>query len=198
MNTKDFKNMSIKLTDFSLRHFEEDFAGTKVLTMTPTEYEEALNKETPIQILDGYADFCKILVFDNTTTVRCGSMPIDMCNTQYMKSGYSARTDEELPVLSRWFELPYGIEPPYAKYMNVIIYSKEQMEKEDKKPFDADWGIVSIQGTMEMGPDPIPPITMMRNALGIEHGGSGVEIDIEEYKRSVEFWNNNLIIKSVE
>ena len=62
-------------------------------------------------------------------------------------------------------------------------------------PFTGDWGIVSIQGTNEMGPDPIPPITMMRNALGVEQGGSGVDIDVEEYKKSVKFWNNNLIIK---
>jgi hypothetical protein len=30
---------------------------------------------------------------------------------------------------------------------------------------------------------------MMRNALGKEYGGSGVELDQDKYKESVEFWS---------
>ena len=37
----------------------------------------------------------------------------------------------------------------------------------------------------------MPPITMMRNALGKEEGGSGVKLDRELYKQSVKFWNEN-------
>jgi hypothetical protein len=40
------------------------------------------------------------------------------------------------------------------------------------------------------------PITMMRNALGIEEGGSGVKLDRERYMASVEFWKRNAIVKS--
>jgi len=185
---------NIKLTEFSKRHFDSNFGGTKV-TMLMDDFEDAINTTTPIEILDGYADFCKILVFENTNTVRCGSMKITLENAQYLRSGYSSRTPEELPVLSRWFNLPYNIKPPYAKYLSVIVYDKVQMEAEDNKPFDGDYGIVSIQGTNTIGPDPIQPITMMRNALGIEYGGSGVEINIKEYENSVEFWKNNAIIK---
>jgi hypothetical protein len=39
------------------------------------------------------------------------------------------------------------------------------------------------------------PITMMRNALGIEEGGSGVPIDREAYKKSVDFWSNNATVR---
>lgn len=35
------------------------------------------------------------------------------------------------------------------------------------------------------------PITMMRNALGKEHGGSGIPLDTKEYERSVAFWNDH-------
>jgi hypothetical protein len=35
------------------------------------------------------------------------------------------------------------------------------------------------------------PITMMRNALGVEEGGSGVPIDRDAYARSVAFWEKN-------
>lgn len=38
------------------------------------------------------------------------------------------------------------------------------------------------------------PITMMRNALGAEEGGSGVKLDKEKYNESVEFWKENATI----
>jgi len=39
------------------------------------------------------------------------------------------------------------------------------------------------------------PITMMRNCLGKEHGGSGVPLDRAEYMKSVEFWSKYAAIK---
>jgi hypothetical protein len=33
------------------------------------------------------------------------------------------------------------------------------------------------------------PVTMMRNALGVAAGGSGVPIDAEAYRRCVEYWS---------
>jgi hypothetical protein len=35
------------------------------------------------------------------------------------------------------------------------------------------------------------PITMLRNALGVEEGGSGVPLDRAAYLESVEFWNTH-------
>jgi hypothetical protein len=39
------------------------------------------------------------------------------------------------------------------------------------------------------------PITIMRNALGKEHGGSGVELNREKYAESVKYWSLNALIK---
>ena len=39
------------------------------------------------------------------------------------------------------------------------------------------------------------PITMMRNALGKEQGGSGVLLDREKYLQSVKYWELNAIVK---
>jgi hypothetical protein len=43
--------------------------------------------------------------------------------------------------------------------------------------------------------EPMKPITLMRNAHGIEEGGSGVPIDREKYLQAVEFWSNNATVK---
>jgi hypothetical protein len=39
------------------------------------------------------------------------------------------------------------------------------------------------------------PITMMRNALGKEYGGSGVPLDFQKYQESVDFWTINATLK---
>jgi len=39
------------------------------------------------------------------------------------------------------------------------------------------------------------PITMMRNALGKEHGGSGVELNREKYLESVKYWSQYALVK---
>jgi len=36
---------------------------------------------------------------------------------------------------------------------------------------------------------------MMRNALGVTEGGSGVAINRVEYIKSVEFWNQHAVVK---
>lgn len=39
---------------------------------------------------------------------------------------------------------------------------------------------------------PMQPITIMRNALGKEEGGSGVPIDREAYMKSVNYWRHRV------
>lgn len=60
---------------------------------------------------------------------------------------------------------------------------------------DYDWGIVSIKPQNVEHELPMNPITMMRNALGKEHGGSGVPLEKEKYTQSVEFWSKYALIK---
>ena len=52
-----------------------------------------------------------------------------------------------------------------------------------------------IQQALAQGFTPMQPITIMRNALGKEFGGSGVDIDFEKYNNSVTFWSEHVAIK---
>lgn len=219
--------MNIQMTDFALRHFPKvtgkSFGGTKVTDMEPDEFVERLcnattfhedggyNKPGVHSIDPGYADFCKSICVDNFTNARTGVLEIALENYQYLRSGYSARREGELPVLSRWFELPLGA--PKARYLRVIVYSKEQLieEHEDSNSFKngqggpmcvrgedlftADWGIVAVLGQMEKAEEPMAPATMLRNAMGRNFGGSGVKIDEEKYNESVEFWDTHANVK---
>ena len=61
-----------------------------------------------------------------------------------------------------------------------------------------DYGIISIKPQDNDFVLPMDPITMMRNALGINEGGSGVPLDRNEYLDSVGFWSKHILIKSDE
>ena len=161
--------------------------GNTIQDCTPEEFERRLNEQPPLKVLDGYAPFCKLHVHRNWTSTRCLTVPITDDNRHMLRSAYEARSKKELPVLVRWFE---GVEPPVANWFVVILYSAQQLQKEGS-PIDGDWGVVGCLYTMEPEEIPMAPITMMRNALGVEEGGSGVPIDREAYRRAVEFWDNN-------
>lgn len=180
--------MSIVLTDFArARLFPKASRKNTIKDASPGSFEQHLNQTPPIKVLDGYAPFCKLHVHENWTSTRCLTVPITKDNAHLLRSGYEARSRGELPVLTRWFE---GVEAPVARYLVVILYSREQMHKEGDN-IDADWGVVGCLATAEPEEIPMAPITMMRNALGVEEGGSGVALDRDAYAHSVHFWENN-------
>ena len=180
--------MRIILPPFArARLFPREPRGNTVRDCTPGEFEQRLNDEPPLKVLPGYAPFCRLHVHRNWTSTRCLTVPVDDGNRHLLRSGYEARTKAELPVLVRWFE---GVEPPVAAYFVVILYSAAQLEKEGA-PIDGDWGIVGCLHTATPEEIPMAPVTMMRNALGVEEGGSGVPLDREAYRRSVAFWEHN-------
>ena len=180
--------MSIVLTPFARpRLFPKERRANTIQDCTAEEFERYLNQHEPLKVLDGYAPFCKLHVYRNWTSTRCLTVPITEANRHLLRSGYEARNKAELPVLVRWFE---GVEPPVAEYLIVILYSCEQMAKEGEA-IEADWGIVGCMYTAQPEEIPMAPITMMRNALGVEEGGSGVALDREAYRRGVEFWESN-------
>lgn len=180
--------MSIVLTDFARKRlFPQDGRPTAILDVTPEAFVRHLNVEPPLAVLDGYAPFCKLHVHANWTRTRCSVIAITDANRGRLRSAYEARTRDELPVLVRWFE---GIEPPPAKFLLPILYDRVQLAKEGT-PIDADWGIVGCLYTLEPEEIPMAPITMMRNALGVDEGGSGVALDHARYRRSVDFWERH-------
>jgi len=218
---------NVKITDFAKRHFDSKFGGTKILDYTPEEFERILslnisalnllptNEYSTERILPGYADFCKLVVLKNFTDARTGTLPITLDNYQYLRSGYSARREGEFEIFSRWLELP--IAAPKAKYIVVVLYSKEQIDKEafaeyNKKIaedntdsvnipdlFTSDYGVVAILGQMSSEEEPMKPETFDRNYMPIEFGGSGMSYPIMPIKsidsvdiESIEIYNKQL------
>ncbi|MEO5813449.1 MAG: DUF3228 family protein [Rhodanobacter sp.] len=180
--------MSIVLTPFArTRLFPRDHRRSAIQDCSAEEFEKRLNTEAPQRVLTGYAPFCQLQVHRNWTSTRCTAVPITDANRDLLRTAYEARSADELPVLVRWFE---GIDPPVASYLLPILYSREQLSREGS-PIEADWGVVGCLYTTEPEEIPMVPITMLRNALGVHEGGSGVPLDRDAYRRSVAFWETH-------
>lgn len=228
------KELIINYTDFVDRQFKDDFKGTKLskydkavflskireysntlnfntehLSLTESVNDiEAISKDGLSKLCKGYKPFCKLLIIPNfTEEVKTGTIPITMSNERFLQSDYRSRRPDEKKVLTRFLNIPSCLrsEIPVAKYLMIILYSKEQIDSENIKywkenggdkptPFYGDYGIVSINAQMVDFEEPMNPITMMRNALGEEEGGSGAPMDADAYDKSVEFWSNNAIV----
>eukprot|EP00529_Nitzschia_sp_RCC80_P001998 CAMPEP_0113452006 /NCGR_PEP_ID=MMETSP0014_2-20120614/6627_1 /TAXON_ID=2857 /ORGANISM="Nitzschia sp." /LENGTH=215 /DNA_ID=CAMNT_0000343371 /DNA_START=174 /DNA_END=821 /DNA_ORIENTATION=- /assembly_acc=CAM_ASM_000159 len=191
---------------FSEHEASEAYGGT-VFKISVSELEEIANSKYSSDLLkDGYAPFCKHLFIENDfeggNDVRVNVLPAQG-NEHLIRTSYAARNEKELPVLQRF--IPMGAvketDLPVAKYFDLILYSREQIRKENesmgKPPGDevtAPWGIVSIKAQMEDYELPMNPITQMRNALGKDQGGSGLPLEREAYMKSVRYWEANVVV----
>lgn len=201
----------LKLDEFAARQFNSStYAGTRV-EYDPAEFERKVNdyyaerhalerefSDRPA-LVDGYAPFCKHLFVPNFTGAKASAVPITPENEHLLRSRYEARRADELPVLVRYLPAEAlggdGVLPE-AKYLDVILYSREQCAKEAgamgrAPPAEGSpWRIISIKAQDEPYETPMQPITVMRNAL-IGEGGSGVPLDRQSYLAAVEYWSRH-------
>jgi hypothetical protein len=199
---------SLVVDPFCFRQFHENEAsksyGGTVFSLSINEFEEIVNaryKEEDLK--DGYASFCKhIFLVNDFTEARVNVLPLQG-NEHLVRTEYAARNEKEVPVLQRFIPMDDVGGPeklPKAKFLDLILYSREQIRKENESRGDytseetAPWGIVSIKAQTEDFELPMNPITQMRNALGKEEGGSGIPLDRDAYMKSVEYWSANVVV----
>lgn len=143
----------------------------------------------------------KHVFIPNFADVECGYAEISDANRDLMECGYEARKENELAVLVNYIRRDRLPSPIKATHLDIILYSREQIIKENEAmgsappTTDAPWGIISVKGQLCDYELPMQPITMMRNALGKEYGGSGVPLDHQKYQESVSFWSRHIAIK---
>ncbi|GMH43840.1 hypothetical protein BSKO_11774 [Bryopsis sp. KO-2023] len=193
------------LDGFALRQWDdESYQGTR-MNFDKVEFTKRIHEAHAkgSGLVDGYAPFCKHVFVENFTDARVGNLEITESNKNLLECGYSRRRPEELAVLSRSFPKD-KVDPPVAAYLDIILYSREQLAKEYSAlersgktaadlP-DVPWGIISVKAQMENFETPMQPITMMRNALGVAEGGSSVPLDKAKYEESVAYWENHATI----
>lgn len=191
---------SFFLDEFADKLWEEsNLQISKQAFVDKIAYEHETNA---VQLQDGYAPFCKHLFVPNFTGTKSEMLKIKDDNKHLLNSDYIARREGELPVLARWFPQD-RVDAPVAAYLDVILYSHSQIQaerdakRERSPPTRAlpdptvQWGIISVKFQDVPYELPMEPITMLRNALGKEEGGSGVPLDRVQYDEAVAFWREH-------
>jgi len=191
------KPKTIVVDPFCLRQFDKASGKAPFLDVSVESCETHLNAAfdaAPDTCLKpGYAPFCKHLFVKNFCKATMAVATITPENEGLLRSGYVTRQEGELAVLSRWFPAEAMGVPVVAPYLDVILYSREQIRNENAAmgkltESDAPWGVVSVKAQDVPHELPMQPITMMRNALGEKEGGSGVPLDVAKYQESVDYW----------
>lgn len=213
------KNVETLRTEVGLDRFahaqfdDPHYNGTRILP-DKCDKHRFLNEVNKIimshgvSLRPGYAPFCKHIFIPDFTGAKISVLRINDSNEHMLKTGYIARRPEELPVLSRWFEQKdVGQFLNAAKFLDIILYSKEQIAKEKEAmggnvgPVDVEnhppWSIIAIKAQDEDYELPMAPITAMRNGI-ISQGGSGVPIEKGAYMKSVAYWQSHAnVVNSV-
>ena len=204
------KPKELILDQFSFRSFDKTRTNNYI-NMGKEEFLKNVNElyKSESMLVDGYAPFCKHLFVPNFVKgLKSCHIEITPETEKLIISKYDSRQKNELPVLIRYIDLNSvdKAKIPDAKYLDLILYSKDQIISEmgemkfDEKEIEAlkkkdfDWGIISIKPLNVDHEIPFVPITIMRNALGKNEGGSGVPIDRKKYLDGVEFWSKNVMI----
>jgi hypothetical protein len=210
MATSSLKQLVVD--PFAFRQFREHavahpgYTGT-VFDIAIDEFEEIVNRRYREEDLKpGYAPFCKHLFVENDfTDATVNVLKITPENEEFLRTTYEARNEKELPVLIRYFPKELlaskNIQFPKAKYLDLILYSRQQIRLENAAQSEtttgdqsSPWGIVSIKAQEFDRELPMNPITNMRNALGKEHGGSGIPLDRNAYMECVEYWKDHAVV----
>jgi hypothetical protein len=190
------------IDQFCFRQFDDPgYSGTRI-AMSKADFAARANAHLeahPGCLAEGYAPFCKHIFMENCVGATLPYAELTDELQPLVSSAYEARNERELAVLSRWIPAS-AVQPKVATYLDVILYSREQIRKENAAMSEADvsdapWGIISVKAQDVPHEILMNPITMMRNALGVEHGGSGVELDREKYAASVDFWQKHVVLR---
>jgi hypothetical protein len=189
------KNQTLGISQFVIRQTKDDFVGTKVteskLEKLRSMAEQKLN--LGIDVSDGYADFCKIVTVRDMS-LKCPIAEITEENEHLLRTRYRQRSKDELGYLSRHF--PKGsIKPTKSHHVSVILYTKAQLEKEGDDVTGADYDIICVNAEAEIIDAPMTPVTMVRNALGTEYGGSDHPVDKVKHEESVAYWSRYAMIE---
>jgi hypothetical protein len=154
------KHSTFNLDAFAARQFDpNNTGGNKIDQKFKQEFAKKVNElydTGDYKLHDGYAPFCKHLFLPNWTGCPVSVLKITPDNEHLLRSAYQSRRPEELPVLARWFPREsVSSEIHEAKYLDIILYSREQIKKEsddlptgdstEENVDEIPWGIISIK-----------------------------------------------------
>jgi len=185
---------TVGINDFVKRQTKSDFVGTKISVSQLEELrkkaEDSINKG---QDKRGYADYVRIVSIKDPK-ITCPIAKITPENKKFLKSKMTKRREGEEEYKETYFESK-DVKGIPSHHVDIILYSREQLEKEKEKNTGSDFDIISVNAEISGKGAPITPETMRRNIKGPEFGGSGFQHTKEEISHSEKFWNEHALTR---
>eukprot|EP00920_Eleutheroschizon_duboscqi_P029546 GHVT01071708.1.p1 GENE.GHVT01071708.1~~GHVT01071708.1.p1 ORF type:complete len:372 (+),score=79.44 GHVT01071708.1:264-1379(+) len=131
------EDLPLGLDAFCHRQFDDaSYTGTR-LNYDKQKFIDEVNaflRDSPsTEFSAGYAPFCRHVFVPNFVNALAGHLEITKENRNLLRCGYASRRASELPVLTRWFRAKdVGAQLKPTKWLDLILYSREQIEKENK------------------------------------------------------------------
>lgn len=78
-----------------------------------------------------------------------------------------------------------------AKVVELVLYRRDVLleDSDDSAPTGCEWELISINARPTEEPEPMHPVAMARNMLGMS-GGSAASYTAEEFAKAVVYWSN--------
>lgn len=103
-----------------------------------------------------------------------------------LTASYSPRRITEAPHI----RVSVAADKQPAKYVSVVLYSKDVLDENNEATTDAEWEIVCIKARVTEEEEPMDPYTMARNFLHLEGGTKG-DFTAQQFAESIVYWNNH-------
>jgi hypothetical protein len=85
-----------------------------------------------------------------------------------------------------------------AKRVSIVLYSHATLLENHENDTDADWEIISINASTEAeGNEPMHPLTMARNELGLT-GGTETTYTKDDYMKAILYWSRHGMVSGLE
>jgi hypothetical protein len=187
---KTIMETTIELLQFCRTNtFNPDWPGTTITGIGADDFVSAvLDRDGEWQTSKEYPEICQHLFVENDFTTTLQGV-VQVVPGMAIKEDMAVRNGtgrEEKPFKVMWVDAS-DTEVPKAKYLNLILYSREHLANEGID-IESDWGVVTVLGVPTLEQTPPKRSTLERNAESIEAGGNGFDVTPEQYDDSDSYW----------
>jgi hypothetical protein len=116
---------------------------------------------------------------------RFKSGVVEVTAETVLKTTFAARSEGEDAYLQT---VAIGAPKTQAKFVEVAVYSHATLLERNEQSTDKDWEIVTILARASEGEEPMNPMTMARNMLGLT-GGTSATYTAEQFAQAIVYWS---------
>jgi len=110
---------------------------------------------------------------------------VEVNETTELKATFGARLRGELPYID---VVAVGGEKLAAKFAEVVLYSHAVLAEENEAETEAEFEVISINARATDVPEPMHPVSMARNHMGMV-GGTKAEYTAEQFAEAIVYWS---------